>query len=347
MTRWIVAIAALTVAVAGTVLATRRVDDTPVASTAPAGAATGAPSDRLPAAGPVAVVDEVADSIEDLHTVWSDEAMGEERASAVARSTSASDGFVPLAPLVDEPVRAFDAPAATIAANVDYRALLLTTAGIVEVELFEGDAPATVDNFVFLALQRFYDGVPFHRVLDGFMAQTGDPTGTGRGGPGYRFDDEFGEGLAHDRGGLLSMANAGPNTNGSQFFLTFVPTPWLDGRHAIFGEVVAGTDTLDLLTRIDPSAPSFVARVDRPLSDLVAQGALVDDDTDTSVTVATWLTSLLGSVPEVGANFVVAGNNGVVGTIDGALAIGLFPSPDRLNAVIVMAKPTEDLEEAQ
>ena len=135
------------------------------------------------------------------------------------------------------------------------------------------------------------------------------------------------------------MANAGPDTNGSQFFLTFVPTPWLDGRHAIFGEVVAGREVLDQLTRIDPSTPTFVARVDQPLADLIAQGATFVPGVDTGDTVEAWLTERLGSVPDVGANFVIEGRNGVVGTIDGALAIGLFPTPDTLDAVIVMAAP--------
>ena len=122
-------------------------------------------------------------------------------------------------------------------------------------ELFQDGAPTTVNNFVYLALHRFYDGVVFHRVLDGFMAQTGDPTGSGRGGPGYTFDDEFGPGLSHDGKGVLSMANAGPGTNGSQFFITFDATPWLDGRHAVFGRVLEGEEVLDALTRIDPGRP--------------------------------------------------------------------------------------------
>lgn len=149
----------------------------------------------------------------------------------------------------------FDAAAPVLESGLDYRAVLDTSAGRIVLDLEQDRAPATVNNFVFLSLQRFYDGVPFHRVLDDFMAQTGDPTGSGRGGPGYRFDDEFHDDLRHDAPGVVSMANAGPGTNGSQFFLTFGPTPWLDGKHAVFGRVIEGIDVLDRLARVDPTRP--------------------------------------------------------------------------------------------
>ena len=109
--------------------------------------------------------------------------------------------------------------------------------GEIKVDLFAGKTPETVNNFVFLARQGFYDGTRFHRVIDNFMVQGGDPTGTGTGGPGYRFKDEFHPDLKHDGPGILSMANAGANTNGSQFFITHVATPWLDNRHSVFGKV--------------------------------------------------------------------------------------------------------------
>ena len=151
----------------------------------------------------------------------------------------------------------FDAPERVIEVGSDYRAVLETTAGTLIADLYQDVVPDTVNNFVFLALNRFYDGVPFHRVLDDFMAQTGDPTGTGRGGPGYRFEDEFHPDLAHDGPGVLSMANSGPNTNGSQFFVTFKATPWLDGKHAVFGRVIEGGDeVLPTLRRVDPARPS-------------------------------------------------------------------------------------------
>ena len=121
-----------------------------------------------------------------------------------------------------------------------------------EVNLFADKAPNTVNNFVFLARDGYYDRVMFHRVIPGFMAQSGDPTGTGSGGPGYRFADEFHPDLRHNKLGILSMANAGPNTNGSQFFITFVPTPHLDDHHAVFGEVVSGMDVVNGIPPRDP-----------------------------------------------------------------------------------------------
>ena len=114
-------------------------------------------------------------------------------------------------------------------------------------EMFEDKAPLTTKNFIELVEKGFYNGIIFHRVIDGFMIQGGDPTGTGMGGPGYKIKDEFGEGLKHDDEGILSMANAGPNTGGSQFFITLAPTPWLNGHHAIFGKVVEGMDVVRLI----------------------------------------------------------------------------------------------------
>ena len=154
-----------------------------------------------------------------------------------------------------ERVTRFDGAADVLEAGFDYRAAVDTDRGTLVVDLEQDRARVTVNNFVFLALHRFYDGVVFHRVLEDFMAQTGDPTGSGRGGPGYRFADEFHPELRHDAAGVLSMANAGPGTNGSQFFITFTATPWLDGKHAVFGRVVDGLGVLDEITRIDPQRP--------------------------------------------------------------------------------------------
>ena len=133
-----------------------------------------------------------------------------------------------------------------------YTAMFKTEKGDFEVELFADKAPKTVNNFVFLSRDGFYDGVTFHRVIPDFMAQGGDPTGTGTGGPGYKFADEFHPDLKHSKPGILSMANAGRNTNGSQFFITLAPTPWLDGKHAVFGQVVKGMDVLRFITVRDP-----------------------------------------------------------------------------------------------
>jgi peptidyl-prolyl cis-trans isomerase B (cyclophilin B) len=132
-----------------------------------------------------------------------------------------------------------------------YPVSLETNRGTIELELYPEHAPQTVNNFVFLAGEGFYDGVKFHRVIDNFMIQTGDPTGTGRGGPGYKFGDECkGNPLKHDRG-VISMANAGPATNGSQFFITHSPQPHLNGKHTVFGKVTKGLDVVDSIEQGD------------------------------------------------------------------------------------------------
>ena len=133
-----------------------------------------------------------------------------------------------------------------------YSATIHTDKGDILIDLFADKVPVTVNNFVFLAKQGYYDGAIFHRVIADFMAQAGDPTGTGMGGPGYNFKDEFHPSLRHSKPGILSMANAGPNTNGSQFFLTHIPTPWLDNKHSVFGEVKGGMDVLLSIPPRDP-----------------------------------------------------------------------------------------------
>lgn len=164
-------------------------------------------------------------------------------------------------------------------------ATFTTSEGNFKVRLFDDLAPKTVANFVGLATgteewldpatrqkvkRPFYDGLIFHRVIDGFMLQGGCPEGTGRGGPGYKFADEFGPGLKHDRPGKLSMANAGPNSNGSQFFVTLVPTPWLDNKHAIFGEVIEGMDVVQAIGKTKTGAQ------DRPVKDIVIERVTID-----------------------------------------------------------------------
>lgn len=142
-------------------------------------------------------------------------------------------------------------PAMTIDPSKKYAATLETTRGTIVVDLFAADAPKTVNNFVFLAREGFYDGTPFHRVIANFMIQGGDPTGTGRGGPGYLFEDEFKGSPRKHKPGSLSMANAGPNTNGSQFFITHVATDWLDGKHTVFGQVRSGQDVVNAVKQGD------------------------------------------------------------------------------------------------
>ena len=167
-------------------------------------------------------------------------------------------------------------------------ATLHTSTGDIEVELFEERAPRTVGNFVGLATgerewtdpqtgervtdRPLYDDVLFHRVIDGFMIQGGDPTGTGRGGPGYQFDDEFHDELTHDGPGILSMANSGPNTNGSQFFITLDATPHLDGRHSVFGEVTDGMDVVREIGSVE-TGPN-----DRPKEDVLLESVTVHDE---------------------------------------------------------------------
>jgi cyclophilin family peptidyl-prolyl cis-trans isomerase len=144
------------------------------------------------------------------------------------------------------------APEMALEPGYEYYAYFVTEKGPVKVRLFAEEAPETVNNFVYLARDGYFDGTTFHRVIPDFMVKGGDPTGTGTGGPGYRIPDEFHPGLRHDKPGVLSMANAGPNTGGSQFFITHVATPWLDDRHAVFGEVVDGMEVVSAIRERDP-----------------------------------------------------------------------------------------------
>ena len=143
-------------------------------------------------------------------------------------------------------------PEMALKPGYDYHAVFVTGQGPVRVRLFAEEAPETVNNFVFLARDGYFNGTTFHRVIKDFMVQGGDPTGTGSGGPGYNIPDEFNPELRHSGPGVLSMANAGPNTGGSQFFITHVATPWLDDRHAVFGEVVDGMDVVNAIPERDP-----------------------------------------------------------------------------------------------
>lgn len=146
-------------------------------------------------------------------------------------------------------------PVMTIDPKKSYSATLKTDKGDIVVDLFTDKTPLTVNNFVFLAREGYYDNTIFHRVIANFMVQGGDPTATGSGGPGYRFVDEFNPDLQHDQPGVLSMANAGPGTNGSQFFFTHVPTPWLDNKHTVFGQVTEGMDVVHSIPERDPQRP--------------------------------------------------------------------------------------------
>lgn len=161
--------------------------------------------------------------------------------AAAAREPDARDGMYN------------DPPPMLIEPDRYYYATLKTEKGDIRIQLFADRAPLAVNNFIFLAREGFYNDTTFHRVIDGFMAQAGDPTGTGSGGPGYTFEDEFHPGLAFDQAGLVAMANSGVNTNGSQFFITYAPTDWLDFKHTIFGKVIEGEDVLASISLRDPA----------------------------------------------------------------------------------------------
>ena len=153
-------------------------------------------------------------------------------------------------------------------------AVIKTNMGNIEVELFADKTPKTVENFVGLAKKGYYNNVIFHRVIDNFMIQGGDPTGTGRGGEslwGGKFEDEIVPSLTFDKPGYLAMANAGPNTNGSQFFITTVPTPWLNGHHTIFGKVINGMDVLYKISKVETTKP-----YDRPVKDVVINEVMIE-----------------------------------------------------------------------
>ncbi|MBT3408649.1 peptidylprolyl isomerase [archaeon] len=147
--------------------------------------------------------------------------------------------------------------------NMGTKIKIETSLGDMTVLLYDEKSPITTNNFKTLVEKGFYDGIIFHRIIPDFMIQGGDPTGTGMGGPGYQIEDEFHPELKHTKKGMLSMANSGPNTGGSQFFITLAPTPWLDGKHALFGEVVEGLDVLDKIGAVQTGAQ------DKPLDDVV------------------------------------------------------------------------------
>ncbi len=153
-------------------------------------------------------------------------------------------------------------------------AVVKTNMGTIEIELFENQTPKTVANFTGLAEKEYYNGVIFHRVIENFMIQGGDPTGTGRGGEsiyGAKFEDEIVSSLKHDGPGILSMANAGPNTNGSQFFITLVATPWLDGKHTVFGKVIAGMEVVSAIGKVQTSKPG-----DKPVEDVIMESVTIE-----------------------------------------------------------------------
>jgi cyclophilin family peptidyl-prolyl cis-trans isomerase len=205
---------------------------------------------------------------------------------ASAQTPQTPEALCAAADTSEPTTREFTQPEQVIERGIDYRAIFCTEAGPIYVDLFERYTPVTVNSFVFLAQQGYYNNTTFHRVLESFMAQGGDPTGTGAGGPGYRFEDEPLGFLNFDRPGLLAMANAGPATNGSQFFITTVETPWLNGAHTIFGDVLQGFENVQSLRLRDPqTATTPGARLDTVI--IITDPASVDSTFEETATVAT------------------------------------------------------------
>lgn len=206
--------------------------------------------------------------------VWQISQASQDDTGAVAEASgscvsSDPDGTRPLAALEPAARNGYytEYPDMTLDTSKDYEAVISVFGkGDMRLALYDDEAPLTVNNFIFLADQGFYDCVPFHRVMQDFMAQGGDPSGSGAGGPGYQFADETDNGIVFDRTGLLAMANSGANTNGSQFFITFVETSWLNGAHTIFGEIIDGEDVLNSITLTDQptytGVPDIIERID-------------------------------------------------------------------------------------
>jgi cyclophilin family peptidyl-prolyl cis-trans isomerase len=300
------------------------------------------------------------DTTEDSSTESSDTTTTEEPTTdaattdAAATDTATTQPAVPTPPegftltpfLSETQQREFTQAEQVLEPDKDYQAIIVTNKGNMRLDLFEDQAPKTVNNFIFLARNHFYDGVVFHRVLQDFMAQTGDPTGTGTGGPGYQFEDEIVDTLKFDKRGLLAMANSGPGTNGSQFFITFVETPHLNGLHTIFGELVEGDDVLSNIKLIDPSQgsqPSVIAMMTDTLESLAGKGITLAGEP--TATLETYLITTLGSLPEIGSEFEVDGFRAVSGRMSETPAVGFYAEgdassdPDVMQAVYIIEKP--------
>jgi len=196
--------------------------------------------------------------------------MGTSEGAVDPNEPVACGGAAPAAATQEKPTFA-EPPEMQIDRDAGYRAIMTTSCGTIELELFAKEAPKTVNSFVFLARQGFYDGLIFHRVIPGFMNQGGDPQGTGTGGPGYSFEDEFDPSLRFDEAGLLAMANSGANTNGSQFFITVGPTEHLNDRHTIFGKVVEGMDVVERINTL-PTTPE-----DRPTETVYIETVVIEE----------------------------------------------------------------------
>ncbi|MEZ4632875.1 MAG: peptidylprolyl isomerase [Deinococcales bacterium] len=240
--------------------------------------------------------------------------------------------------LSDEPEREFSQPEWILDANKDLWALLETNKGNIYIDLFERETPYTVNSFIFLALHRYYEGVPFHRVLEGFMAQTGDPTGTGQGTPGYFINDEINPLRKHDAAGMVAMANAGPNTNGSQFYITFGPLPLLDGRYNIFGKTQGGDDVLARLQRLDPIYPALLFRPENQLNYAATLGVYLEGDPES--TIIEHIETYLGEKPEYNTVFRLKNYWAILQTdpSSDAYYVGIWFDPEILERVYILEK---------
>jgi cyclophilin family peptidyl-prolyl cis-trans isomerase len=258
---------------------------------------------------------------------------------AATPRTQTVNGYSVVPYLSGERTLSFTAAAQVLKANTDYAAVIETNKGTLTIDLFEQQAPITVNNFVFLALNQYYEGVSIFRVLDGFIAQMGDPTGTGVGGPGYGFANEIAPGFSHSTAGVVSMANAAPDANGSQFFITLAPTPSLDGAYSIFGAVIDGLDVLDKLTRTDPATPSTFATLDSTLGLLETQGiSLGGNDRET---LEGFINRTLGGLPKPARRFSIGNYDAIIGS-DGqsqTLSVAFWPKSDVIQHVYILERP--------
>jgi peptidylprolyl isomerase len=243
-----------------------------------------------------------------------------------APKVQAMNGFSTVPYLSTQRVLRFTAVQQVLKPNTDYAAVIETSKGTMTVDLLEQQAPQTVNNFVFLALNQYYDGVSMFRVIADFIAQTGDPTGTGVGGPGYQFANEIAPGFSHSTAGVLSMANAGPDSNGSQFFFTLAPLPNLDGSYSIFGAVLEGLNVLDSLQPNDP------------VGLLGTQGITLDGND--RETLQGYFTRTFGALPEPAQRFALGNYDAIIGS-DGSsetLSVAFWPKSDVIQHVYIVER---------
>jgi len=238
----------------------------------------------------------------------------------------------------DKPVRKFDKALDILEPNQDYYAFIETSKGTMLVDLFEDKTPKTVNNFVFLALNHFYDNLDFFNVIDGFIAQTGDPSGSGSGGAGYLFDDEIYTAYSHGAAGVMSMANTGPNSNSSQFLFTLGPAPRLDRNNSIFGAVVAGVEVLHLLEKTSLSEPLAIASLDNSLGLLAIQEINLAGNED--LTLKEYIESKLTDMPEEGARANLDNYSIIISKNPQTekLAVSFYNKADIIKSIVILQK---------